>query len=240
MTASLLLVDVETTGLDPQRDELVEIGAVLFDAGLGVPISAWSSLVRASGNAAAALNRIPPEAVQTDTLPDPEMAWTPLRMMANAGKERSGAFYCVAHNAAFDSAWLPPLEEERWICTHADAEWPRLNAGGLPAAGSGSLLALALAYDVGVVRAHRAIEDVLTLAAILSRVHELEGGLGGWIGRAIEPKREVVAMVSYDDREKAKSAGFRWEPGRKLWVRNVRASQVEAYRAGLGFPTRLA
>lgn len=226
-----IIVDTETTGLDPAVDQLVEVGAVLFDADRGVPIRAASELVYARSNAAAAKNGIPEDVVQ--------MGWS-------LPRERVGAFFegfesaaravdepiYLAHNAAFDRSFLPGIGG-RWVCTFEDASWPRLPEE------TGSLTHIALAYGVGVVRAHRALEDCLTLAQVLQRVHELEGGLDGWLARALEPKREVIALVSYDDREKAKSAGFRWVPERKVWARKVRVSQVQKFCASLGFRTRI-
>lgn len=233
---SFLIVDVETTGLDTAQHQLVEVGAVVFDADRGIPIASASRLVRADGNAAAAINRIPEDAVRSDTAMPPEA----LDRFFDALAICDSRPYYVAHNAKFDRQWLPPLDHggANWICTYEDADWPRLSRG-LPAAGTGSLHALALAYDVGIVRAHRAIEDCLTLAAVLSRVHELEGGLKDWLARALEPKREVIACVSYDDRQLAKDAGFGWDGARKLWTRNVRLSQVETFCGALPFRTRM-
>ena len=218
----LLIVDVETSGTDPATDHLVEVAALLFDTEHGVPLSCMSALIAAESNGAAAINRIPEPCLRRPWLTDDVPRF--FRACVPPGVE---PIY-VAHNAAFDRAFLPGIGE-RWICTLEDAEWPRAD-------GARSLTAIALAYDVGV--AHRAIEDCLTLAAILTKVHEIEGGLGDWLARAVEPRVEVVAQVSYDDRELAKRAGFGWDAGSRLWTRRVRRSVVGEYTAGLPFRTR--
>jgi DNA polymerase-3 subunit epsilon len=225
---TLLLVDTETTGLDPERDRLIEAGAVLFDGATGRIVRCASWLLREESNPAEPINRLPVDLLVRCGW-DRDAVGCELMELASECPD-----YVLAHNASFDRQWLPELADEKWICTCDDAVWPRVEREGA------GLTAIALAYDVGVVRAHRAIDDCLTLAAVLSRVHEIEGGLDAWIARAVEPRIEVHALVSYDDRELAKHAGFRWDADRKVWWRRVRVSQLGAARAGFGFRTREA
>lgn len=218
----LLIVDTETTGLDPEKDRVIEVGAVLFETEAGVPVACGSRLISSENNPAHEINRIPRSVLWdqhwNDETPDQLLA-----EMADLAPENP---IYVAQNADFDRAFLGRLTDgEAWICTKRDVEWNRLPKG------TGSLVQIALAYDVGVVRAHRAIEDCLTLAAVLSRVHALEGGLEDWLARALEPRVELAADVSYDGRQLAKDRGFTWDPDRKLWVKRVRESQVETLRA---------
>lgn len=220
----LLIVDTETTGLSPETDDLVEVGAIVFDPNLGIPVSVRSNLIAGKGNAAEAINRIPASALgESYALSRADVVEPMLELVNTVG------MILVAQNAAFDRSFLPEFESHRWICTKRDVEWDRLPTG------TGSLVQIALAYDVGVVRAHRAIEDCLTLAAILSKVHALEGGLEGWIERALEPRVEVRARVSYSERQRAKDYGFTWDPERKIWTKRVRESRVDAYRGEVTF-----
>jgi DNA polymerase-3 subunit epsilon len=235
MTA-LLILDTETTGLDPKKDELIEIGAVLYDAAIGAIVESRSLLVGAKSNAAEHINRIPVALLQSGWATTREEAVGCICDMVELGKSQyPDRCYIVAHNVDFDRKWLPELAEETWLCTLRDVEWPRLSLGGP----GGSLASLALAYDVGIVRAHRALEDCLTLAAVLSRVYELEGDLQGWLELALEPKVEVIADVSYQRRELAKAAGFSWNGDRKVWWRNVPASKLVEYVKALPFGTRV-
>lgn len=223
----LLLVDLETTGTDPAVNTVIEVAAVLYCTALAAPLASKAALVRAPANPAEPINRIPAAALNGSWCIDPAQVGALVQGVARLAPEPP---IYVAHSAAFDRQWLPGIGEQ-WICSYADATWPRHPQE------TGSLVSIALAYDVGVVRAHRALEDCLTLAAVLTRVHEIEGGLDAWIARAVEPKIEIIACVSYDDRELAKRAGFGWEPARKVWTRRVGASRVETFRAGLPFPT---
>lgn len=52
--------------------------------------------------------------------------------------------------------------------------------------------------------------------------------------RAMRPQATYIAQVSYDDREKAKAAGFSWDGNAKTWSR--RMAKEDAAR--LPFPTR--
>lgn len=220
-----LLLDVETTGTDPKIDRLVEVGAVLFDPNLGVPVRAESILIGGEGNAAEAINRIPAAALRGSWCMDEAEALERICEMT----ERVP--YLLAHNAEFDRQWLdgsmPP--GARWICTYTEAQWPR--------SATGTLASIALQLDLGVARAHRAIEDCLLLAAILGRTHEIEGGLGAWLDRATEARVTIDAHVTYEKRELAKQHGFHWSPERRAWWRDVRVSQLDAFCASLPFKT---
>lgn len=225
----LLIIDLETSAIDPAQGQIVEVGAVLFDAVAGVPLATKAALVRAESNAAEAVNGIPTPVLAGPWTIAEERVESLLSGMAKLAPEPP--IWC-AHNAAFDRSWLPAYLGERWICTYSDAVWPKLPNE------TGSLTAIALAYGVGVVRAHRAIEDCLTLAAVLQRVHELEGGLDAWLARALESKRELVAIVSFEQKDLAKQAGFQWDPARKLWTRKVGESRAAAFAEGLPFKVR--
>ena len=219
-----LLLDVETSGTDPKVDRLVEVGAVLFDPNLGIPVRAESVLIDGESNAAEAINRIPAAALRGTWCVDELEAH---RLVYELSEQ---AQYILAHQASFDRSWFPAeISERRWICTMDDASWPRCHKEGA------GLATVALSYDVGVVRAHRAIEDVLTLAAILGRVHEIEGGLQLWLTRALEPRNDLMAEVLYGD-ERAKELGFRWDGDAKEWRKRARISVVERLIAEAPFP----
>ena len=221
-----LIIDTETTCVDPAEGHLLEVAAVLFDPGMGIATRTYAALVAAEieVNEARAINRIPAAAVW------PGPSATSRREVIDRVRQmaRDGAPYILAHNAAFDRGWLPEMDGD-WICTKEDAEWPMMPGG------TGSLVNIALAYGLGVARAHRAVEDCLTLAALLTRVHELEGGLDAWLARALEERVEMRSRQAFEENHLAKAAGFRWDPERRGWFRRVRVSQAEAFVAGLPF-----
>ena len=129
----------------------------------------------------------------------------------------------LAHNAAFDRKWfgIKPLPNitKPWICSMEDISWPKeLQLKSRP-----SVRDLALAYEVPVWTAHRALTDCIYLAEVLKRCSELEILLE----HGLEPKRLVRALVSYEERYLAKQAGFRWnDPVRGAWTRRISNREI--------------
>lgn len=218
---TLLIVDTETTGLDPAADSLCEVGAILFSVPHRAVIQQVSFLLPIDNNPVQAINGIIPELA---TWRAPLHALPLFLEMASL----SDAF--LAHNAEFDRQWIEPLltpalRSLPWICTCEGIRWPGLRLNP-------SLLELALAYGVPVWAAHRALTDCTYLAHVLARDPDLEAHLL----QGLEPRRMVVAQVSYDDREQAKAAGFRWDPAAKQWSRRCSQSEID----DLPFPVREA
>ena len=218
---TLLIVDTETTGLDPQLDHCLEVGVILFDVPSRQLLAQQSFLLPVETNAAEAINRIPASATN---LPQP---WRPalsyLRSLLDA------ADVLVAHNAAFDRQWFGrghlPATDKRWLCSMEDLRWP----AGRQLRSRPSVRDLALAYEIPVWAAHRALTDCIYLAEVFRRCEDLEQLLE----RGLEPRQLMRAQVSYDDRHLARDAGFRWnEPVKGAWAR--RLSEREA--RDLDFP----
>jgi len=68
------------------------------------------------------------------------------------------------------------------------------------------------------------------IAALFDRAENLEE----MITQASRPKAMFVAMVSYDDRQLAKDAGFKWDGQSKQWTRKMVIEEASV----LGFPVR--
>jgi DNA polymerase-3 subunit epsilon len=217
----ILIVDTETTGLDPATGKLIEVGAVLFDVRQRAVLSQVSTLLPVEENPVEHINRISP-AIACAT---PAAVIQQARELVRALATHADAF--VAHNAEFDAKWLPGLGSQPWICTMDDVRWPRVSRARQ------SVVGLALDYGVPVWAAHRALTDCVYLAQVMEREPELERLLV----QALEPRQLYVAMVSYDDREVARAAGFQWNQAvPKAWSRKLTVSEAEA----LDFPVRPA
>ena len=217
----LLILDTETTGLDPEQHRCIEVGAVLFDVPHRAVLSQISFLLPCDRNGAEPVNGIAPAVTQ---LPQP---WR--NALACFAAMLDAAELVVAHHAAFDRQWfgrgeLPPIDKP-WLCSMDDLRWPpERQLRSRP-----SVRDLALAYGVPVWAAHRALTDCIYLAQVFERCPELETLLL----QGLEPRRLYRARLSYDERHRAREAGFRWnEPVSGAWSR--RLSEREA--ASLGFP----
>ncbi len=220
----ILIIDTETTGLDPAVDKAIEVAAILYSIEYATVIAAYSSLMRNDGNAAESINRIPAAALAD--VPAWDHAWSPIGgMLATAGA-------IIAHNAEFDRGFVPRdlLEALPWVCSKNDLEWPKQEKPGM------SLVSLALAHDLGVATAHRAMADCDLLARLFTRSRELGADLGAMLARGLRPKASFVALVPFERKDEAKAAGFQWDAAKRQWLRTMAIEDA----AALPFPTRVA
>ena len=214
---NLLILDMETTGLEPVSAQCIEVGAVLFHVPSRSVLSQVSFLLPTAANPAEHVNGI---AAEVTRLSQPWQAGLQHFLALLAGADA-----VLAHNAAFDAKWfglgqLPPIDKP-WICSMDDIEWPpERHLRPAP-----SVRDLALAYGVPVWAAHRALTDCIYLVQVLERCGDLEGLLAA----AMEPKLLYRANLPYAERHKAKQAGFRWnEPVRGAWSRRLSERQAQA------------
>lgn len=214
---NVLIVDTETTGLTPEDASCIEVGAVLFNVSLRSVVAQVSFLLPCLVNPAQSVNHIPAEltALSRDNKPAIDF-FTHLLAQADA---------IVAHNTDFDRQWFGinplPAIDKPWICTMSDIRWP----ASLGLKSRPSVVSLALAHGVPVWAAHRALTDCIYLAQVFERCSDLDAILT----QALEPRFLCRAMVSYEDRELAKQAGFAWnQDGTKAWTRKLSKSEAEA------------
>lgn len=214
----IAIVDTETTGIDATRDRAIEVGCVVWSVTHRSIETCFSSLIHADANAAEAVNGIPVALLQGPA-PAAKDTW------ARFERVIAGAEAFVAHNASFDRGFFPELLARRlpWICTQNDLEWPRPTSSR-----SLLLLALALAHGVGVARAHRALDDCLTIASILERCAELGVDIDAMLARGLRPKVKVCSLAPFDQRDKVKAAGFQWDAAAKTWWREMAEEDVAA------------
>lgn len=218
-----LLVDLETSGLHwDEGHRVVEVAAALYDTKYASVIESFSALIRHHENGAEHVNGIP-VGLLLEQGDDPEPVW---HRFVGLSQE---AECFVAHRSEFDQGFARksieaiPLEDwdpsKPWVCTKSDVEWPNKLRGD-------HLVQVALGLGLGVSAAHRAMVDVDTTARCLTRLSQMGVDLESLIRRAMRPKVRVVALVSYEQREIAKSAGFFWDDKRREWYRAMPEEDV--------------
>lgn len=222
----VLLFDVETSGVDAEKDHVVEAAGVLFSLKHGTHTSGFTYVVKADSNAAEDVNGIP-AAMLREHGAQPDAVW----QRVEGWMKRADVV--AAHNARFDRGFCPvALQSVRpWVCTLEDLEWPRKASGS-------RVVDVALAHGVGVTNPHRALTDVMTLASTLERVAELGGDLQDMFARAMRPKRRYRAVTGkYDPalNEKLKACAFRWDPAEKAWWRRLVVEEVPRLQAEYPF-----
>ena len=213
---NILILDTETTGLDPKKDKIIEIAGILYNVPTKTVLSQIAYLNYAESNEAYEINKIPPEALKI--------------LSANAHHYLFQAFarmyqyadLIMAHNAEFDKAFVYNNEDiakldKKWICSKNDVIWP------IPKSSPLNLIHISVALGVPVISAHRAITDCILLSNCLGKVDDLHQFLEDGLNRKM-----YQALVSYDAREEAKKAGFQWNPEKKIWYRKLLPQEANA------------
>lgn len=206
---TILILDTETTGTDPQKDRIIEVGYVLWSVQYRTMLEVYSGLLPSPDNAAEKINAIPTEALRNDALCVP---WDTLEHASN----RADAV--VAHNAAFDKSFMDAddrisVRGQPWICTIEDFQWPHEPE-------SKSLISIALSMGVGVVSAHRAVNDCLLLVRMLERLGDAAPALlEDALARSLRPKSRFVSLAPFSEKDTVKAHGFHWDPDCREWWR---------------------
>lgn len=217
----VLGLDFETTGLHSTTDRVIEIGAVVWDTETGRPQAMFSELVKYDGSLSSEIVKITgiTDTMLKDYGRDPKSSFQYLWSLIQSCE------YVVAHNAPFDRGFLEnelrhfeiasDFSEVQWIDTLTDVPYP-------DSIGSRKLTYLAADHGFLNSNAHRALFDVLTMLNIFQRYSINDITL-----RAKSPNVQVIAKVSFEEKEKAKKLGFRWNKDDKIWFKDFKMMDLE-------------
>lgn len=233
----LLGLDIETGAAFQAPAEgnfITEIGLVLWDTEFAQPVDLLSLLIKPE-------QPLAPEAAEytgiSDALLERHGQPADVRTLQPVARLMKKADYIVAHNgrdfdrpliaAAFARFGLK-MPETPWLDTQYDVDYPRSCVGR-------SLIYLAGFHGMVNPFPHRAMTDALIMLTVLARYD-----LGQVIANSQRKWLIVQANVSYDEREKAKAKGFRWQSdgGRtydKCWVKRMREDQLPALQGDCDF-----
>ena len=211
----ILILDTETTGLDENKDEIIEIGCILFHVSSKSVLSQVSFLLPVSANQAEHINGISAKVTNI------EQPWEDgLNFFL---KLVDCSDLIVAHNVEFDRKWfgigrLPKLNK-KWICTLEDINWSFQNSLKTRP----SVTDLALSFSIPVWNLHRALSDCFYISEVFKKCENLESLLL----KATEPRYLYKALVTYEERSLAKKAGFRWNsPVEGAWSRKLTSDEA--------------
>jgi DNA polymerase-3 subunit epsilon len=233
----LIGLDLETSGLEPKADRLIEIGAVVYDWDTKMPMQILSELIDPK--------------MENDEFKLPEEI-TKITGITEDALGKYGGFerdvlvkldsmiqfadYFVAHNGnLFDRPFLEEayrrnqmvLVEKPWVDTISDIKFPEeIKARNLHHLGADHM-------TLNPFR-HRAVFDVLTMFKVLECYD-----LNAVIARSQEPTLFVQAVVSFAENQKAKDFSFRWNPEQKKWWKGMKQSDFEAEKSLWQFTSRL-
>ena len=211
----ILILDTETTGLDENKDEIIEIGCILFHVSSKSVLSQASFLFPVISNEAEHINGISAEV--TNIIQPWEDGLNFFLKLVDSSD------LIVAHNVEFDKKWfgkgrLPKLDK-KWICSLEDINWSfQKSLKNRP-----SVTDLALSFSIPVWNLHRALSDCFYISEVFKKCENLEELLI----KATEPRFLYKALVSYEERSLAKNAGFRWNnPVEGAWAKKLTAEEA--------------
>jgi DNA polymerase-3 subunit epsilon len=218
--AILLGLDLETTGLDPDTDDIIEIGFVVWNAVKHTPVCSYSALTKGA---------VPiPETIASLTGIDDanrHHGGVELGTAINAlAHWANRADYFVAHNAAFEQSFLNNRlalgVSIPWIDTMTDLPYPSTK-------GKGSLSEICMNHGIFNPMPHRALPDAFAMMQLLAKYpfDEVER-------TAKIPSIKIMAVSSFDQKDVVKAQGFYWNPGTeqmpdKCWWKSIKENRLD-------------
>lgn len=201
-----IFVDVETTGLDPKTDEIIELAMIPFTYGPDGQIyeirESFQSFNRPS-------NPISPEITKISGITDEMVAEAvidPKKVEAFA----KDAALIIAHNAGFDRRFVerltPSFALKAWGCSQTQIDWA---AEGI----EGTRLSYLVAGTGFFYDKHRAESDCLAAIELLANPlpFSRELGMAKLLENARKPSWRIWAENSpFEFKEILKARGYRW------------------------------
>ena len=156
---TLVALDLETTGLDPELDAIIEIGAVRFQ---GPRVDReWSSLINPG-------RPLPPFITQLTGIDDSMLASAPrMREVVDQLREFVGEDPILGHQVEFDLSFL---RRRGLFADNSALDTYDLASVVLPDADRYSLASLAAALAIPVRTSHRALDDARATMQVYQRL----------------------------------------------------------------------
>lgn len=222
-----IVLDVETTGLDAERDEIIELAMVAFefarDGRIFGILDVLEQLREPSIPIPAEITRL----TGTDATMVADRMIDPDAVTRFAG----AAAVVIAHNAGFDRRFVersfPTFSTKAWACSVTQVDW---KIEGYDGSKLGYLLAGCGLFHDG----HRASEDCRALLEILSRPLPMTGELA--LKRLLDTARRPTFRIwaenaPFEAKDRLKARGYRWnggEDGRmRAWWTDVAAAELD-------------
>lgn len=225
-----IVVDVETTGLDLETDEVIQLALLSFD------------YEAATGRILSVQKKEAFEGLREPTLAIPEEVTILTGITAEmvAGKQIDGevvrtlvseADLVIAHNARFDRPMVeklwPCFAEKPWACTLDGVDWLREGFG----AGKLDYLGMQFGwfYD-----GHTALADCeACLALLVQTLPTSDTSVMATVLQAARAQQWLVCAVAapFDQKDRLKKRGYRWRPDSfangKVWWKIVSDQNAE-------------
>jgi len=157
----VVALDIETTGLNPNKDAIIEIGAVKFDG--EKVVDTWQSLINPG-------RKIPDMITQlTGITSKMVMSAPPISAMIQSFADFVGDFPVVGHNIAFDLSFL---NKQYDFSANPVIDTFETASILLPSAPRYSLVSLVESLDIEVDTHHRAQDDAMATLQVHNHMVE--------------------------------------------------------------------
>jgi DNA polymerase-3 subunit epsilon len=204
-----IALDTETTGLNPDLDEVIELGMVAFTYGLSGQILEVIGTFNGLNEPSAPISE---EITAITGITNSMVAGQKLEI-AQVESFVDKAAIVVAHNASFDRPFCeqlsPIFRQKAWACSATEVPWRALGYEGVKLS--------YLLYQSGYFHdGHRALDDSIALLKVLSD--------GGKTKSPSEPFRLLLESARrsrfriripapFEARATLRQRGYRWFPG---------------------------
>lgn len=204
-----LYIDLETTGLDGARDEIIEIAIVPFDYAADGRVLGVRPAYAAFQDPG---RPIPAAVTEVTGITDAMVAGAAIDGAA-VGRLADGAALAVAHNAGFDRPFMerfdPRFAELPWACSMQEVDW---TGEGFDGRKLGHLAMQSGFFFPG----HRAELDCLAGVELLTRRLPTSGAPA--MARLLETARLGrlrlwATDAPFDAKDALKARGYRWSGG---------------------------
>jgi DNA polymerase-3 subunit epsilon len=218
------VLDVETTGLSHEQDQIIEVGIRKFkfnrDTGEVISLEAGYSAFQDPGVALSEEIKIL-TGITDEMLKGQSIDWTEVE------KILADCHVLIAHNASFDRPFVDAKTavsaEKIWACSLRQVDWSRK---GLP---SQKLDVLSL-YHGFFNDAHRALSDADTLLYLLNQKDQKLGTpyLLELITEARKPMVNVFAnSAPFETKDMLRERKYRWNPQEKVWSKKISKDDLD-------------
>lgn len=221
----MLSYDFESTGTDPNQDQVISVGAALYSTGLNLTLESSQYLVKTNVPITPEITKltgIHPAAVEKFGY-EPDAALDALLNMMSQADAFVGQ-NIIRFDSRFLSAWATRLgrtvPDKLMIDTLTDLPGIEGKHLGYQAADHGFLNLFP----------HSALSDCETVLKIIS-MHDIDKV----VERAKSPLVLLQAHQAREENDKAKKLKFRWNPDFKIWWKAVKQMDVDEFMRSATF-----
>lgn len=224
-THKVCVIDTETTGLDTDKCEIIELGyqIIEFDSqgNFYQVLASKNFLNEPDGEISAEITKV--TGITAEDVAGHAIPWQEVE------QDMADVSLCVAHNAGFDRPVVERYNQafvnKIWGCSASQISWMEVSDVG-------SRSQEMLCWKVGqfFYGAHRALDDVQALSKLLScKVTAEQVTVFSFLLKAVRLSKSMVKATGapFDIKDALRSRGYRWNVGERVWQKVIDDSKLQ-------------